>query len=118
MMWCGPSIAVLFSRINWLQICPNCAVAQHELFAAIDHCKDDLKLPLEFQVEFLPFRLINTKLLPQDYEPKVSKIDFFNNIFGEENFAKFQETIGKWSVEKSVPMWVTRCALFRLVGSQ
>ncbi|KAJ7841328.1 thioredoxin-like protein [Mycena olivaceomarginata] len=85
-------------------ICPNCAVAQHELFAAINHCKDDLKLPLEFQVEFLPFRLINTKLLPQDYEPKVSKIDFFNNIFGEENFTKFQETIGKWSVEKSVPI--------------
>ncbi|KAJ7221020.1 thioredoxin-like protein [Mycena haematopus] len=85
-------------------ICPNCAVAQHELFEAMNHCKDDLKLPLEFQIEYLPFRLMNTTLLPQDYEPKVQKVDFFNNVFGVEFFSKFQETIGKWAAEKGVPL--------------
>ncbi|KAJ7510433.1 thioredoxin-like protein [Mycena galericulata] len=32
-------------------ICPNCAVGQHELMAAITHCKEVLKLPLDFQIE-------------------------------------------------------------------
>jgi len=85
-------------------VCPNCAVAQHELLDAINHCKDDLKLPLEFQIEFLPFRLINTTTLPQDYEPKVEKIEFFNKCFGVENFTKFRETIAKWATEKGVPL--------------
>jgi hypothetical protein len=79
-------------------------VAQHELFTAINHSRDDLKLALEFQIEFLPFRLINTTLLPQDYEPKVQKTEFFKNIFGVEKFAQFEETIAKWSVEKGIPM--------------
>jgi len=85
-------------------ICPNCAVAQHELFEAMNHCKDDLKLPLEFQIEYLPFRLMNTTLLPQDYEPKVQKVEFFNKVFGEESFQRFQETINKWAAEKNVPL--------------
>jgi len=94
---------VKLSVLNDL-ICPNCAVAQHELFTAINHSRDDLKLALEFQIEFLPFRLINTTLLPQDYEPKVEKTEFFKNIFGVEKFAQFQETIAKWSVEKGIPI--------------
>lgn len=94
---------VKLSVLNDL-ICPNCAVAQHELFTAINHSRDDLKLALEFQIEFLPFRLINTTLLPQDYEPKVEKTEFFKNIFGAEKFAQFQETIAKWSVEKGIPI--------------
>jgi len=98
-----PNRVVKLSILNDI-ICPNCAVAQYELFAAVDHCKDDLKLPLEFEVEFFPFRLINTTLLPQDYEPKVEKVEWFNKIFGAENFAKFQETIAKWAVEKGVPI--------------
>ncbi|KAF7375208.1 Polyketide biosynthesis associated protein [Mycena sanguinolenta] len=85
-------------------ICPNCAVAQHELFEAMNHCKDDLKLPLEFQIEYLPFRLMNTTLLPQDYEPKVQKVEFFNKVFGQESFARFQETINNWAAEKGVPL--------------
>ncbi|KAJ7911501.1 thioredoxin-like protein [Mycena leptocephala] len=94
---------VKLSVLNDL-ICPNCAVAQHELFTAINHSRDDLKLALEFQIEFLPFRLINTTLLPQDYEPKVEKTEFFKNIFGVEKFAQFEETIAKWSVEKGIPI--------------
>jgi len=85
-------------------ICPNCAVGQHELLSAISHCKDDLKLPLEFQIEFLPFRLINTTLLPQDHEPKVEKKEFFSTIFGADKFAQLDESITKWGTEKGVPL--------------
>jgi len=85
-------------------VCPNCAIGQHELFSAITHCKEDLKLPLAFQIEFLPFRLINTTLLPLDYEPKVEKSVFFSKNFGAEKFADLQETITSWAVEKGVPL--------------
>jgi len=94
---------VKLSVINDL-ICPNCAVGQHELFSAITYCTDDLKLPLDFQLEFLPFRLINTSLLPQNYEPKVEKKDFFTNIFGAEKFGQLEESIAKWGTEKNVPL--------------
>ncbi|KAJ7183181.1 thioredoxin-like protein [Mycena filopes] len=94
---------VRLSVINDL-ICPNCAVAQHELFSAITLCKEELKLPLDFQLEFLPFRLINTQLLPEDYQPKVAKTEFFTNIFGAEQFGKLEESIMKWSTEKGVPL--------------
>ncbi|KAJ7086124.1 thioredoxin-like protein [Mycena belliarum] len=85
-------------------ICPNCAIGQHELFTAIAHCKDELKLPLEFELEFLPFRLITTTLLPQDYAPKVQKAEFFTNTFGADRFAQLEESIAKWAAEKGVPM--------------
>lgn len=92
--------------LNPRQICPNCAVGQHELFSAIRHAKEVLKLPLEFHVEFLPFRLINTTVLPQDYQPKVQKADFFTNIFGAEKFGALQESLSKWSNENGVPLCV------------
>ncbi|KAJ7116431.1 thioredoxin-like protein [Mycena epipterygia] len=98
-----PNRVVKLSVINDL-ICPNCAVGQHELFSAIRHAKEVLKLPLEFHVEFLPFRLINTTVLPQDYQPKVQKTDFFTNIFGAEKFGALQETLAKWSHENGVPL--------------
>lgn len=104
MTWCGSSCPPFFFRLKAHQICPNCAVGQHELFSAITHCKEDLKLPLEFQIEFLPFRLINTTLLPEDYEPKVEKKEFFANIFGADKFAQLEESISKWGAEKGVPL--------------
>jgi len=98
-----PNRLVKLNVINDL-ICPNCAIGQHELLSAITYCKEDLKLPLDFQIEFLPFRLINTTVLPQDYEPKIEKTAFFANKFGEERFAQLQESISKWAVEKGVPL--------------
>ncbi|KAJ7733425.1 thioredoxin-like protein [Mycena maculata] len=94
---------VKLSIINDL-ICPNCAIGQHELFSAISYCKDDLKLPLEFQIEVLPFRLINTTVLPQDYQPKVEKREFFSKRFGGDKFAQLDESISKWAAEKGVPL--------------
>ncbi|KAJ7650721.1 thioredoxin-like protein [Roridomyces roridus] len=98
-----PNRIVKLAVINDL-ICPNCAIGQHELLAAITHCKEDLKLPLDFQIEFLPFRLINTAVVPQDYEPKVQKTDFFVSKFGEERFRQLEQSIQKWGEEKGVPL--------------
>jgi len=94
---------VKLSVINDLT-CPNCAVGQYELFTAISHCTEELRLPLEFQLEFLPYRLISTSVLPLDYQPKITKADFFSNKFGAEKFAQFQESIDKWAKEKGVPI--------------
>ncbi|KAJ6466577.1 thioredoxin-like protein [Mycena vitilis] len=94
---------VKLSVINDL-ICPNCAMAQHELFSAINRCRDDLKLPLEFQIEFLPFRLISPTVMPQDYQPKVEKSDYFNKVFGPEKYGQFVESIAKWAAEKKIPL--------------
>jgi len=94
---------VKLSVINDL-ICPNCAIGQHELFSAISYCQDDLKLPLDFQLEILPFRLINVATLPQDYQPKVEKKVFFASRFGEDKFAQLEESVEKWGKEKGIPM--------------
>ncbi|KAF7327463.1 Polyketide biosynthesis associated protein [Mycena kentingensis (nom. inval.)] len=85
-------------------ICPNCAMAQHELFAAIAYCKEELKLPLCFNITFKPFRLIPEATLPSDYEPKVSKAEYFSNIFGADKFGELSASIDKWAVEKGVPI--------------
>ncbi|KAJ7056639.1 thioredoxin-like protein [Mycena amicta] len=94
---------VRLSVINDL-ICPNCAIGQHELFAALTYCKEELKLPLRFQIEFLPFRLISEATLPLDYEPKVEKSQFFTEILGGDKFDNLSDTIDKWAVEKGVPL--------------
>ncbi|KIK62475.1 hypothetical protein GYMLUDRAFT_41927 [Collybiopsis luxurians FD-317 M1] len=85
-------------------ICPNCNIGQHELIGAISYCKDTLRLPLEFEIEFLPFRLVPTRILPDDNTPKVSKDDFFTNTVGPEPWAAMQSSISKWSQEKSIPI--------------
>ncbi|KAJ6577420.1 thioredoxin-like protein [Mycena capillaripes] len=84
--------------------CPNCAVAQHELFSAINRCRDDLQLPLEFQIEFLPYRLISPTVLPDDYEPKLQKSEYFSKLFGAEQFEKVDQNLAKWAAEKNVPI--------------
>ncbi|KAF7317069.1 Polyketide biosynthesis associated protein [Mycena chlorophos] len=94
---------VKLSVINDL-ICPNCAIGQHELFAALTYCKEELKLPLCFQIEFLPFRLIPEAVLPQDYQPKVSKKEFFSGLLGSDTYQIMDETFGKWAIEKGVPL--------------
>jgi len=84
-------------------ICPNCYIGQHELLSAIATCKDTLKLPLDFEVEYMPFRLISTAVLPDD-SPKIDKQAFFTRRFGPEKFASLDETIHKWAEEKGVPI--------------
>ncbi|KAF5392364.1 hypothetical protein D9757_001464 [Collybiopsis confluens] len=85
-------------------VCPNCNIGQHELIGAISYCKDTLRLPLEFEIEFLPFRLVPTRILPDDNTPKVSKDEFYASTVGAEPYAAMQASIQKWSQEKNIPM--------------
>jgi len=84
-------------------VCPNCCVGQHELLDAIAYCQDTLHLPLAFEIEHLPFRLINPTILTED-TPKVDKTDFLLKHLGKERFSKLQAAITKWSEEKGVPI--------------
>jgi len=85
-------------------ICHNCAISQHELFSAITYCKEELKLPLRFSIEFKPFRLIPEATLPSDYAPKIEKSEYFKGIFGEERYKENTASIQKWAAEKGIPM--------------
>ncbi|KAJ3732150.1 thioredoxin-like protein [Lentinula guzmanii] len=85
-------------------ICPNCNIGQHELIGAISYCQDTLHLPITFEIEFLPFRLIPTRILPDENTPKVSKDEFFNSTVGKEPWAAMQASIMKWSQEKNIPI--------------
>ncbi|KAF8899900.1 thioredoxin-like protein [Gymnopilus junonius] len=83
--------------------CVNCCVGHHELLNAIAYCKDILQLPLAFQLEHLPFRLINTSVLTED-SPKVDKSDFLQKQLGKERFSKLEAGISKWAEEKGIPI--------------
>jgi len=85
-------------------VCPNCNIGQHELLGAISYCQDTLRLPLTFEIEFLPFRLIPTRILPDENAPKVSKDEFYSNAVGKEPYAIMQASITKWSEEKNIPI--------------
>ncbi|PPQ77120.1 hypothetical protein CVT25_010814 [Psilocybe cyanescens] len=82
--------------------CANCCVGQHELLNAVTYCQDTLRLPLQFEIEHLPFRLINSTILPDD--SKVDKTDFFLTHIGKEKFSKMSDAVSKWAEEKGIPI--------------
>ncbi|KAG6865899.1 hypothetical protein C0991_010732 [Blastosporella zonata] len=82
--------------------CPNCCIGQHELLSAVAYCKDTLHLPLTFELEHMPFRLINNALLPP--EGKVDKQTFYTDRYGRDGFQKFEATISTWAQEKNIPI--------------
>ncbi|KAF9266488.1 thioredoxin-like protein [Marasmius fiardii PR-910] len=84
-------------------VCANCAIGQHELISAISYCQDVLHLPLTFEIECLPFRLIPTNVV-NETTPKVQKCDFFMARFGREKFEAMESGIKKWSEEKNIPL--------------
>ncbi|KAF8149833.1 thioredoxin-like protein [Crassisporium funariophilum] len=84
-------------------VCASCCVGQHELLNAIAYCKDTLQLPLAFELEHLPFRLINPSILTED-APKVEREDFLQKHIGKERFNKLQAAISKWAEEKGIPL--------------
>ncbi|KAF8626395.1 hypothetical protein AX17_006562 [Amanita inopinata Kibby_2008] len=83
-------------------ICANCCVTQHELLSAMSYCKDTLHLPLAFELEHLPFRLISPACLSEN--AKVDKKAFLTQWIGKEQFAKIELAISKWSEEKGIPV--------------
>jgi hypothetical protein len=100
-----PSLRIFSS--SSFQACLNCCVGQHELLDAIAYSKDVLHLPLDFELEHLPFRLINSTILPED-GPIVGRQEFLLKHIGEEKLTKLKAAISKWAVEKNVPMCVDK----------
>lgn len=82
-------------------ICPSCFVVQHELLTAMSYCKDTLQLPIEFQYQHMPFRLIGKCLKAGD---TTDRIKFYNCHLGEERSASLRQCVTKWGEEKSIPI--------------
>jgi len=86
-------------------VCPNCCIGQHELLSAISHSKDVLHLPLSFELEHMPFRLISKECLTDSEDtPKVDKSTFYTKQIGKERFSTFEKAISKWAHEKGIPI--------------
>lgn len=71
----------------------------------MSYCKDTLELPIEFQFQHMPFRLIG----PNCLEPgsTIEKVKFYNCHLGQERSANIRQCVTKWGEEKSIPMCVT-----------
>ncbi|TFK40137.1 thioredoxin-like protein [Crucibulum laeve] len=84
-------------------VCVNCCIGHHELVNAINYCKDTLQLPLSFELEHVPFRLISPACITET-SPKVERSVFLANQIGKEKFTKLQAVIAKWGEEKGIPI--------------
>ncbi|KAL9714296.1 hypothetical protein Ac2012v2_002609 [Leucoagaricus gongylophorus] len=82
--------------------CPSCFVVQHELTTAMDYCKDILKLPLEFQFQHMPFRLIGPKCLSPG--ETTERVRFYDCHLGQGRSVSLRQCVTKWAEEKSIPM--------------
>ncbi|KIY72382.1 thioredoxin-like protein [Cylindrobasidium torrendii FP15055 ss-10] len=83
-------------------ICPNCYIGHHEMLSAISYAKGVLKLPLSFELEFRPYRLIPDNIL-NDSTPKTSRSDFFNKYLGANAFDHLKEdAVGQWARERKL----------------
>jgi len=76
-------------------------MGQHELLSAISYAQKVLNLNINFELEFLPFRLISTTCL-NDGMPKISKEEFFRKKLGDENFENMKAGVAQWSEEKGI----------------
>ncbi len=89
-----------------MQICPNCYIGHHELLSAISYAKAVLHLPLSFDIEFRPYRLIPAHILNDD-TPKSTRIEFFQKHLGKEAFEGFRDnSVMKWAEERKLNMCV------------
>ncbi|KAF8920233.1 thioredoxin-like protein [Mucidula mucida] len=83
-------------------ICPNCYIGHHELLSAISYAKAVLHLPLSFDIEFRPYRLIPAHILNDD-TPKSTRIEFFQKHLGKEAFEGFRDnSVMKWAEERKL----------------
>ncbi|KAJ2924648.1 hypothetical protein H1R20_g12453, partial [Candolleomyces eurysporus] len=85
-------------------VCVSCCIGQHELLDAINYCKDTLDLPLNFELEHIPFRLINTNILPENCPNKRDREVFLSKFVGKERFSALQANVSKWAEEKGRPL--------------
>lgn len=76
-------------------VCQYCFVGFRELLDAVAMCKK-MKLPVEFSIEYRPFRLIGC--LPEN--KVVKKEDFYLQKLGQEKFYTLRETLMQWAEAK------------------
>ena len=101
---CFPySLHVVSLLTTYLKVCPNCCIGQHELLNAITYCKENLQLPLNFELVHMPFRLVSTNILSEE-SPKMEKTDFYQKQLGEDRFMKMKEGITNWANKNGIPM--------------
>jgi len=82
--------------------CVNCFVAEHELLQAITTCKETLHLPLTFEMEHIPYKLIGPNTLKEGEASELNREEFLKRHLGEQKFTKIQEAINKWAHEKGI----------------
>ncbi|EKM78590.1 hypothetical protein AGABI1DRAFT_114213 [Agaricus bisporus var. burnettii JB137-S8] len=82
-------------------VCTSCYIIQHELTTAIDYCKR-MELPLEFQFQHIPFRLIGPNCLKPN--TTITKSKFYDCLLGEERGASLRRNVAKWAEEKNIPI--------------
>ncbi|EAU85377.1 hypothetical protein CC1G_07071 [Coprinopsis cinerea okayama7 len=85
-------------------VCVSCCIGQHELLEAISYCKDTLDLPLQFEIEHMPFRLISNNVLPTSCPNKYKKEEFLEKFIGKERFTAMEHNINRWAEEKGIPV--------------
>jgi len=71
-------------------ICPFCYIGHMELLKAIKECSS---LPVSFEIECRPFRLLTTF---SDDEPSVDRVSYLKARLGEEGFAGVSQKVEKW----------------------
>ncbi|TEB25196.1 hypothetical protein FA13DRAFT_1796664 [Coprinellus micaceus] len=93
-------LTVITDFVCVLAVC----IGQHELLDAINYCKDTLDLPLQFEMEHIPFRLISPTLLPDDIQTKEDREAFLSKVLGKERFMALQSNVSKYAEEKDRPI--------------
>jgi len=83
-------------------VCASCFIGYHELFDAIAYCTDTLNLPLDFEIEHIPYRLISPTVLPEG--TAVNRTEFLLKNLGQERLTKTRTATLKWGEEKGVPI--------------
>jgi len=78
-------------------VCSFCYIGHRELVDAVIAAKK-LRLPLDFDIEYLPFRLISAACLCEN--KSVDKKTFYGKKYGEERLNKMMEVVQKWIDEK------------------
>lgn len=84
----------------------NCYILEHELLEAIADCQDKLSLPLSFDLEHVPFKLISSNILKDNETVKLDREEFYMKHLGKDRFHKIQAAVTKWGDEKGIPMYV------------
>jgi hypothetical protein len=62
----------------------------------------DLHLPVVFEVEYRPFRLISSACLCEN--TTIDKETFYASKLGKEKWETMSRGVGKWMEEKGIPV--------------